>query len=117
MAEDSAAIPTDANGNLQAMDGVILDPAGSSAFEVPTTAGSVLLPAAPGTPGFSPIVRLHDFRIPSGATACNNGPCALGFFTGVCPIGQTAPCPTTSVDLSKLSANAFNSMFIVASPQ
>jgi hypothetical protein len=111
---NGGTIPTDANGNLVAMDGVILDPAGSSAFEVPTTAGSVLLPAAPGTPGFSPIVRLHDFRLPSGSSVIANG---TQTFTGVCPIGQTPPCPATSVDLSKLSANAFNTMFIVASPQ
>jgi hypothetical protein len=102
------SIPVDANGNLVAIDGVILDPVGSSAFEVPTTDKAVLLPALPGTPGFSPIVRLHDFRLPTGK--------ALGDFTGVCPIG-TLNCPATSVDLTKAGTTAFNTMFIVASPQ
>ena len=101
------SIPVDANGNLVAIDGVILDPV-AGGFEVPTTDKSVLLPAQPGTPGFSPIVRLHDFRLPSGSK--------LGDFTGVCPIG-TLSCPANFVDLSKAGTTAFNSMFIVASPQ
>jgi hypothetical protein len=108
-------IPVDAKGNLVAIDGVILDPAGSNLFEVPTTEKAVLLPVQPGTPGFSPIVRLHDFRLPSGNN-CRNAACTLGFYQGVCPIG-TVGCPDNFVDLSKTNTTAFNTMFIVASPQ
>jgi hypothetical protein len=106
---NGGTIPVDANGNLVAMDGIILDPV-SGGFEVPTTGNAVLLPAQPGTPGFSPIVRLHDFKLPSGKS--------LGDFKGVCPFG-TLSCPSNFVSLSQtgVGATAFNTMFIVASPQ
>jgi len=108
-------VPLDASGNLIAMDGVILDPS-SGGFEVTTTNNAIVLPAQPGDDAFSPIVRLHDFTLPSGKK--------LGDYKGVCVIGDTA-CETAHkndfVLLSSLSASAlkaaFNVVFLAVSPQ
>ena len=99
-------IPQDAQGNLTGMDGVILDPTGS-AFALPTDAKAVLLPYQPGDDGYSPIVRLHDYHLPSGKK--------LGDYTGVCPVGVTT-CPANFVKLSD-AGNVFNTILIAASPQ
>ena len=108
-------VPVDANGNLIAMDGIILDPSGGG-FEVTTTNNAIVLPAQPGEDGFSPIVRLHDFTLPSGKK--------LGDYKGVCLLGDSA-CEAAHksdfVFLSSLSASAqkaaFNTVFLAVSPQ
>jgi hypothetical protein len=112
-------VPVDASGNLVAMDGIILDPS-SGGFEVPTTNFAVLLPAQPGDDGYSPIVRLHDFKLPSSNK--------LGDFKGVCLLGDAA-CEAAHgpkgkndfVLLSSLSASAlsaaFNVVFLAVSAQ
>ncbi|MFN2546980.1 MAG: hypothetical protein ABR567_06090 [Myxococcales bacterium] len=100
------AIPVDANGNLIAMDGVIVDPSSATSFASPTADNVVLLPYQPGDGGYSPIVRLHEFHTKSSP----------GTLTGVCPIGATT-CPANFVKLSDAGASAFNTIFIAASPQ
>jgi hypothetical protein len=108
----SGPVPVDAKGNLIAMDGIILDPPGS-AFEVPTTSHAVLLPAGPGDPGYSPIVRLHDFHLSTGQTV------ATSPYKGVCLLGQTN-CPTGYLNLNTatgVGTTAFNTVFLVASAQ
>lgn len=98
-------VPTDAQGNLLTMDGVILGT--STAFGDPTANGKVLLPYQPGDDGYSPIVRLHDFK--TSTTGLN----------AVCPLGAT--CTNTGnikyVKMSDAVAAAFNTILIVASPQ
>jgi hypothetical protein len=98
-------IPTDAAGNLLAMDGVIVDP--SSGFEVPGTNNAVLLPSQLGEEGYSPLVRLHDYHLKTGES--------LGSLKGVCPLG--ASCPSNYVKLSDATTAAFNTILIVPSPQ
>lgn len=103
------AFPSDATKQIEAlvpMEGVILDPAGSSAFAKTTDALAVLLPALPGEDAWSPIVRLHDFRLPSGKK--------LGDYTGVC--GNGRPCAANLVDINAAGA-AFNTIFVVAPQQ
>ncbi|MBS2022153.1 MAG: hypothetical protein JST92_07055 [Deltaproteobacteria bacterium] len=102
------AFPNDPSKQIKVllpMEGVILDPAGSSSFALPTDAKAVLAPAVPGDDAYSPILRLHDFRLPTGKK--------LGDYTGICTV---KPCAANLVDIT-LAGNAFNTIFIVSAPQ
>jgi hypothetical protein len=101
-------IPTDESGNLMAMDGITVDYGNS--FADPTSSRVVLLPYMPGDDGYSPIVRLHDFKTSKSLPSSGTAP-----FVGICPIGA-ATCPDNFVKLSD-SATVFNTIVIVASPQ
>lgn len=102
-------IPTDASGNFLVQEGVILDPVGSG-FEKTITSLAILLPYGPADDGFSPIIRLHDYSLPTGKK--------LGDFKSVCPVGAPRPCAADSVDMTSSSVgNAFNTLFIVPSAQ
>jgi hypothetical protein len=93
------------SSSLAYMDGVLLDPAGT--FSKTTTAGAIILPAIPGEPGYSPMVRVHDFTMPAGA--------ALGTYTSLCPTGIN--CAPNEVDMTQVQYPAFNTMFIVTVAQ
>jgi hypothetical protein len=101
---DGGPIPANAQGELQAMEGVILDPAGSTAFARPTDSQAVLLQFKKGEPGFSPIVKLRSFRLPAGKV--------LGDYTGICASGMN--CGPKEVNLTQAAANAVNTIFIVS---
>ena len=98
-------VPTDAQGNLVAMDGVVLGT--STAFGDPTANGKVLLPWQPGDDGYSPIVRLHDYKTSTSG------------LNAICPLGATCTNSGTTkyVKMSDAVAAAFNTILIVASPQ
>lgn len=108
------AIPQDADGNFIAMDGALLNP-GTGGFAKPTDKNAVVLPfaptdpaAMPGAPGWSPIVRLHNYALPAGKK--------LGDIKGICQPGQT--CPSSYIQSSEVTkGNPFNTIFIVASVQ
>ncbi len=91
---------------LQAMEGVLVDPASSSSFSDVTDQKVVLLPYPPGDPNYSPIVRLHDYHLQSGQT--------IGTVTSIC---QQEPCAATSADFSKASATPYYIIFIASTPQ
>ena len=97
-------VPTDAQGNLVAMDAVIVGY--NNGFGDPTASKVILLQYQPGDDGYSPIVRLHDYKTSAAA----------GSFIGVCPLGA-ATCPKNYVKLSDATPAAFNTILIVASPQ
>ena len=99
-------IPLGPDGSLVAMDGIILDPAVGTTFEKSTTNKALLFSYKPGDVGYSPIARLHDFRLPAGKK--------LGDYTGICQVG--AVCKPTEVKLSD-AGNVFNTIFIVSSAQ
>jgi hypothetical protein len=100
---DGGPVPLNEKGELQAMDGVILDPAGSTASAKFTDPKVVLLPFSFGEAGYSPIVRLHAFRLPAGKVA--------GDFTGLCK-GTT--CGPKDVNLTLASATSTSTIFIVS---
>ena len=97
-------VPTDGQGNLVAMDGVIVGY--NNSFGDPAASKVILLQYQPGDDGYSPIVRLHDYKTSAAA----------GSFIGVCPLGA-ATCPKNFVKLSDATPAAFNTLLIVASPQ
>lgn len=101
------SIPVDAAGNLQPMEGAIVTYGGTAAK--PTDPKVIILPAAPGAPGFVPVVRLHEFTAPTGKTA--------GSYTGIC---ATPPsCAGTEVDITTgpQATKVTNLLFIVGSAQ
>lgn len=96
---------------LTAMDGVIVDPAGSS-FSKVTDGKVIIVPFAPGEAGYSPIVRLHDFRLSVGQN--------IGDFNDLCN-STVAPCTANQVDMAQATSSSsnptsstFNTLFIVA---
>jgi len=108
---EAGPVPTDASGNLAAMEGVLVST--STTASTATTAKAVLLPAFPGEAGYSPIVRLHEFTAPAGK--------ALGDYTAVCSSSATAfpavPACTgnpVEIDVSKVT-KVTNLLFIVGS--
>lgn len=101
---DGGPVPVSAGGELQAMDGVILDPAGVTTFAKPTDPKVVLLPYRPGEPGYSPIVRLHSWRLPAGRVG--------GDYTGLCLSGMS--CGPKEVNFTQAAPAAFNTIFIAA---
>lgn len=103
---EGGPVPVDDKGNLQAMDGVILDPSSAGFFSKPTDPRVVILPFVPGEAGYSPIVRLHDFVLPAGK--------AFGSITGLCSGDISDGCTATDLDPA-LAKSAFNTIFIVAS--
>lgn len=99
---DGGPVPVNEKGELVAMDGVILDPAGATTFAKGTDQKVVILPFAPGDDGYSPIVRLHSWRLPAGKVP--------GDFTGLC----TAPnCGPKDVNFALAATAVFNTIFIV----
>ncbi len=108
------AIPQADDGSFIAMDGAILNPSGS-VFAKPTDKNAVILPFAPTdplatatTPGYSPIVRLHNYTLPAGKK--------LGDLQGICQTGAT--CPASYVKASDVAkGNPFSTIFVVASVQ
>jgi hypothetical protein len=100
---DGGQVPVDAQGQLVAMDGVLLSPAGATSR--PSDPKAVLLPFLPGEAGYSPIVRLRPFTLPAGKS--------LGAFTGLCRAG--AECAASELDESQVTSPASLTLFIVAS--
>ncbi len=100
---DGGPVPVSDKGELVAMEGVILDPAGATTFAKPTDAKVVLLPFKRGEPGYSPIVRLHSWRLPAGKVP--------GDFTGICNGGT---CGDKDVDITAAAPVAFNTIFVVS---
>ena len=100
---DGGPVPVSDSGELVAMDGVILDPAGLTTFAKATDAKVVLLPFKRGEPGYSPIVRLHSWRLPAGKVP--------GDFTGIC---NGSNCGDKDVDITTAAAVAFNTIFAVS---
>ena len=101
---DGGRIPVDSDGNVIAMDGVILN---GSSFASAFDNQAVIVPAAPGDDAYSPVVRLNQFTLPSGSK--------LGDFVGVCAKGA-ATCPSNYVRIESTSPS-FNTIFIVSTPQ
>ncbi len=99
---DGGKVPVDANGNIVAMNGVILN---GATFANAYDNQAVILPAVPGDDGYSPVVNLYQFAMPSGRT--------LGSYTDICPVGAT--CAANQVPFGSTTA-PFNTIFIV-SPQ
>jgi hypothetical protein len=108
-------IPQSDDGTFIAMDGAILNP-GGGVFSKPTDKNAVILPFAPGdppataaAPGWSPIVRLHNYTLPAGKK--------LGDIKGICQPGQPG-CPSSHLQSSEVGKGSpFNTIFIVASVQ
>jgi hypothetical protein len=102
---DGGPVPVNDKGVLQSMDGVILDPpAGpTTVFAKATDPKVILLPLVRGEPGYSPIVRLRSFRLPAGKMP--------GDYTGIC---SGTNCGPKDVDISKIVAAPFNTIFIVS---
>jgi hypothetical protein len=97
-------LPVDAQGNVRVMDAVLVHPAWRDASRPATTSsmtshGVLVLAAAPGTPGFSPIVAVREWFIPTTmATAVTPAS-----FTSLCFDGCN-PASTTAVDFSPTGA-------------
>ena len=107
-------IPQDANGNFLFMEGAIANPS-STKFAAATDARVVVLPFAPGdapataaTPGYSPLVHLHNFALPAGKKP--------GDYRGICQTGDLSCAGNSSYIKATDLAAAFNTLFI-ASPQ
>jgi hypothetical protein len=107
-----AMVPQDSSGNLLPMDGVILDPPAAAGnppqFARTTDSKVVILPAVPGEPGFSPIVRLWDY------TYAPTEP--LGTYTDICH-GSCAPNQINIDALTNTTKVPANTIFIVTSNQ
>jgi hypothetical protein len=101
---DGGPVPVNEKGEVQSMEGVLLDPPGVTTFGRPTDARAILLPFRRGEAGFSPVVRLRSFRIPTGKT--------YGDFTGICATGMN--CAANEVNLPSLPPTNFNTIFIVS---
>jgi hypothetical protein len=101
---DGGQVPVSASGELQAMDGVILDPPSASTFAKPNDPKVLLLPYRPGEAGYSPIVKLHSFRVPEGRKA--------GDYSGICLSG--VDCRPTEVNFTEAAPAAFNTILIAA---
>ena len=100
---DGGPVPLNDKRELLAMDGVILDPAGVTTFSKGTDSKVVLLPFKPGEAGYSPIVKLHSWRLPAGKVP--------GDYTGTC---RAPDCGPKDVDLANAAVNAFTTLFVVA---
>ena len=68
--------------------------------------------SSPGEAGktiaWSPLVRLHNFPLPSGKK--------IGDYNGICQAGQTG-CPASYIPAASIAVASFNTIFIVAPPQ
>ncbi len=100
---DGGPVPLNDKRELLPMEGVILDPAGVTTFSKGTDPKVVLLPFKPGEAGYSPIVRLHSWRLPAGKVP--------GDYTGVC---RAPDCGPKDVDLANAAATAFTTLFVVS---
>jgi len=99
-------IPQNADGTFKIMDGALVS--AGSGFSKPTDKNAVVLPYAPGSPSYSPIVYLHDFKAATGKK--------VGDYKGICQTGQT--CPANYIKASDIAkVSPFNTIFIVASAQ
>lgn len=96
---DAGELNVDAKGNLVTMDGVLVHPpTGTSSV----TANNVLvLFARPGEVGWSPVVRLREFRAAEGSKVSD--------YRSLC---YDAPCPTGAVDMSKATTYS-GTLFLV----
>lgn len=101
---DGGRIPVDGDGNVVAMDGVIVN---GASFASVTDSQVVLLPAQPGQDAYSPVVRLRQFTLPPGGKA--------GDVVGICAAGASS-CPANYVRIESTTAS-FNTIFIVSTPQ
>jgi hypothetical protein len=100
---DGGPVPVNDKGELVAMDGVILDPAGATTFAKGTDPKVVLVPFVRGEAGYSPIVKLHSWRLPAGKVP--------GDYTGLC---RAPNCGPKDVDLAAAAATSFTTLFVVA---
>jgi hypothetical protein len=102
-------IVTDGAGNqitsLVVMDAAIVNP--TTGFSAVTAQKAIIFPAAPGDDAWSPLVRLHNFALPSGKK--------IGDYNGICQAGQT--CPASYIPAASIAVASFNTLFIVAPPQ
>jgi hypothetical protein len=99
---DGGALTPDPQGNLPVMDGALVHPAFPGTRSLPTDADAVVLPARPGSPGFSPIVRLHHFDM---------GPAEpMGTYTAICAGG---PCGANEVDMTAADPATSYVLFLV----
>lgn len=105
---DGGQVPLDSTGqNFLYMDGVLTNP-GNGYFAKPTDQNVVILPFKPGDPGYSPIVKLHDYDLAAHGRAVQD-------ITGIC---QTPPCacpmPGVMCDVALSdTSGAFNTIFII----
>jgi hypothetical protein len=114
---DGGEVPTkqvtDSHGNpvttLVTMEAAIVNPSSGSYSNV-TDPSVVVFPVSPGdfANGWSPIVRLHNFKAASGK--------AVSYYNGICATGQ-ANCPATYIPAVSISASSYNTIFVVAPPQ
>jgi hypothetical protein len=109
---DGGPVPVDGSGNVIPMDGVIINPAGSSSFANVFDDSAVILPAQPGEDAYSPVVRLLQYRADSGKKA--------GDYVGICARGATG-CPANYVKIEDTDQPtnpvSHDTIFIVAQPQ
>ncbi len=98
---NSGPVPTDSNGNLVPMTGVIVNP--STGFSKPTDPMVIIVPHGPGEPGYSPIVVVKNFALDQGQNP--------GDFTGICNGGGT--CGPKDVDITT-AGTPFYTLFIYA---
>jgi hypothetical protein len=108
-------IPQDASGNFLFMEGAIVNPS-STKFAAPTDAKVVVLPFAPtdapanaNSAGYSPLVHLHNFALPAGKKP--------GDYRGICQTGDLSCAGNPGYIKATDLGAAFNTLFIVASPQ
>lgn len=125
---DGGMVPVDSSGkNFTYMDGAILD-AGAGAFSAVTAQNAIVLPHKPGEPGYSPILRLFDYDLPSGYalgdgaawTICtSNAACTAPDCPIQCSSATCAPPDHGCVDMNGFSPTTvpFNTIFIIWSDQ
>ena len=114
---NGGAVPTDNSLHPLPMDGVIINPpvvSGEKAVQSSAFAnGVIILPALPNESGFSPLVRLWDYTIPSTD--------AWGSLNDLCH-SNSQTCTANQVDLDALQAAASSKqtntiLYIVTSAQ
>ena len=112
---DGGAIPTkdvpdpaDPNKTIKTL--VVMDAAieNAGSFSSVTVQKGIVFPAAPGDDAWSPVVRLHNFSVPSGKK--------IGDYNGICQLGQTG-CPASYIPAASIATSSFNTIFVVAPPQ
>jgi hypothetical protein len=72
---------------------------------------NIILPAVPGDPGWSPIVRLHEFHVAAGVDVDSFGNFYNTVYTAICT--NPGSCQPNEVDLTQ-ALLATNVMFVVA---
>lgn len=101
---DAGTLPLDADGNVQTMDGVIVNPTATTTSS--STANNVLvLFARPGEVGWSPVVRLREFVAVGTAKPAD--------YKSLC---YDAPCASNAVDMTKATRYAGTLFLIGGAP-